>query len=169
MEDPATADLKTLLEIGWKHFVSLNCFLLRFSLPKLPPIRVAQEPALQDRGSFKEALNAYNIAVEKNPDNPHCYHLRGQCFLMQGQYDLAMREFSAAVKINPQCAGAPADMALHPCRTRATLAAGRFSGAIRFPRSATLTGVLLLRLLCRPSLWQGTTTDGAIAFATGDS
>ncbi len=58
-----------------------------------------------DRGNFKEARQAYNIAVQKNPDNPHCYHLRGQCYLMQGLYEEAMVEFSTAIKVNPRCAG----------------------------------------------------------------
>ena len=58
-----------------------------------------------DRGNFKEARQAYNVAVQKNPDNPHCYHLRGQCYLMQGLYEEAMVEFSTAIKVNPRCAG----------------------------------------------------------------
>ena len=45
---PLTAH-RCCLAQGWKHF---------------------------DRGNFKEARQAYNIAVQKNPDNPHCYHLR---------------------------------------------------------------------------------------------
>ena len=75
-----------------------------------------------DRGNFKEARQAYNIAVQKNPDNPHCYHLRGQCYLMQGLYDEAMVEFSTAIKVNPRCAGAS-------CAPAASAAAHRAPGS----------------------------------------
>jgi len=91
---PLTAH-RCCLAQGWKHF---------------------------DRGNFKEARQAYNIAVQKNPDNPHCYHLRGQCYLMQGLYDEAMVEFSTAIKVNPRCAGAS-------CAPAASAAAHRAPGS----------------------------------------
>jgi tetratricopeptide (TPR) repeat protein len=79
MMDARSAEgLKALLEIGWNHF---------------------------DKGHFAEALEAYNVAVQRNPANPHCYHLRGQCYLMQGLYTEAMAEFTHAIQINPRCAG----------------------------------------------------------------
>jgi tetratricopeptide (TPR) repeat protein len=79
---------------------------------------------LQDMGNFKEAREAYDIAVQKNPDNPHCYHLRGQCYLMQGMYDQAMTEFSTAISVNPRCAGGPS-LTLLSCSPSSAVAAQR--------------------------------------------
>ena len=101
-------DLKELLEIVSARKASTRALALEHrSVPCLsaPRLLTCQGWKHFDRGNFKEARQAYNIAVQKNPDNPHCYHLRGQCYLMQGLYEEAMAEFSTAIKVNPRCAG----------------------------------------------------------------
>ena len=57
-------------------------------------------------GNLAAALGALNEAVSLDPENAELLGHRGRLALVQGDTDSARQDFSAALKLNPQCAPA---------------------------------------------------------------
>jgi tetratricopeptide (TPR) repeat protein len=50
---------------------------------------------------FREALNAYEKAVESDPENAEARYWRGRTLLNRGQFDPAAEDFKTAVRLKP--------------------------------------------------------------------
>ncbi len=53
-------------------------------------------------GNYKEALNAFNKAIELNPQDAAAYSSRGLTYYFLGKYQQAIKAFNKAIQIDPQ-------------------------------------------------------------------
>ena len=54
------------------------------------------------RKNFKKAISDYTKAIELNPRDAKLYHIRGQGYIMIGQYDKAIADYTKAIELNPR-------------------------------------------------------------------
>ncbi len=57
---------------------------------------------IYESGNFKEALNAYNQAIQLNPQYADAYIGRGAAYADLGNNQQAVNDFSKAIQLNPQ-------------------------------------------------------------------
>jgi len=56
---------------------------------------------LHQKNKYTNALEAYDKAIEIDPENPEAYFWRGQSLIKTGQYEKAIVDFKRAMKIRP--------------------------------------------------------------------
>jgi tetratricopeptide (TPR) repeat protein len=61
---------------------------------------------MQDAGDFQGAIQAYNKAIEINPDYPDAYYNRGTAFADLAQNDDAIKDYTICIQIDPNYAKA---------------------------------------------------------------
>jgi len=52
-------------------------------------------------GDYDKAIEAYNNAVDRDPNNADLYYHRGLAYQEKGNYDRAIADFSQAIRLNP--------------------------------------------------------------------
>ncbi|HBR20981.1 MAG TPA: hypothetical protein DD713_00185 [Nitrospiraceae bacterium] len=57
-------------------------------------------------GKYKDALNAFNKAIELNPQDAEAYAGRGLAYVESGNYQQAINDYNKTIQLNPQFAGA---------------------------------------------------------------
>jgi tetratricopeptide (TPR) repeat protein len=58
--------------------------------------------AFYESGNYKEALNAYNKAIQLNPQYAGAYNNRGVVYSKSGNHQQALNDFNKAIQLNPQ-------------------------------------------------------------------
>lgn len=58
------------------------------------------------KGNFKEAITLYSRAIEKKPDSPELFFVRGRAYRQNEQYDEALRDLDRAIALKPNYAEA---------------------------------------------------------------
>jgi len=64
------------------------------------PYVVVQGQAAFDQQDYDTALDAYNCALQQDPDDPQAYYGQGQVYSAQGDYIRAINDFSTAIRLN---------------------------------------------------------------------
>lgn len=71
--------------------------------PDYVDVYVNRGNALQNLGRYQDALKAYEMAVQVNPNCAPAYFGVARLFLIRKQYDNALGCCDQALKINPEC------------------------------------------------------------------
>ena len=54
-----------------------------------------------DQGKYKDAIAAYQKAIELNPNYTNAYNSLGWSYLLQGEFELAKANFEQAIQLDP--------------------------------------------------------------------
>lgn len=72
-----------------------------FNSPKPECAHLIQASDFMQAGDYQNAANHIAFELEKNPNNPDAYALRGDLNQRQGELDAAIADYSQAIRLNP--------------------------------------------------------------------
>ncbi len=90
--------------VVWYHqFLQKYVLMLPDTPGVFESIKLGDEYSSQ--GRFKEAEDAFQKAIELDPNSALSYHELGMCYVKQERYDEATEMFNKVLKINPRHRG----------------------------------------------------------------
>ena len=69
--------------------------------PEFWRAHIQQAQLLATRGDFRAAVEACKKALKSKPDNTNIHNLLGRCHMELGEHELALREYSLALELDP--------------------------------------------------------------------